>query len=76
MSVSTKDLKVGDVLKLKKFPEHVYVVVKDANNPKVPRLLNMNVMSVCRDDGEDMLDSFLHGNNATKVGHISTLWRV
>lgn len=74
MSVSTKDLEVGDVLKLKGFPESLYVVIGEANDRKARRLLHLNNMTICRDAGGS-LDGFLLSNDATKVVRISTLWR-
>lgn len=75
MSVSIKDLKVGDVLHLERFPDQAYVVVKDANDSTILRILNLNNMTLCRDLGDDYVDDFLKRNVATKVRNISTLWR-
>lgn len=71
MSVSIKNLNVGDVLKLKAFPATVYVAIADDSRV---RLLNMASARLVFGD-DDQVDHFLQRSKATKVGTVSTLWK-
>lgn len=70
MSASTKNLKVGDVFLIPKFPDSAYVVIKDTNDGK-KKLFNMGSLSVCNND---TVDHFLEFNRAVKIGKVSKLW--